>query len=57
MKIASHKNIAYTQVGKFEDTRFEKIHNIIFKNSNEGSILVAHEIADLIREKESQNKP
>ena len=57
MKIASHKNIAYTQAGKFEDTRFEKIHNIIFKNSNEASILVAHEIADLIREKESQNKP
>jgi len=57
VKIASHKNIAYTQAGKFEDTRFEKIHNIIFKNSNEASILVAHEIADLIREKESQNKP
>ena len=57
MKIAKHKNIGYTQAGKFEDTRFEKIHNIIFKDSNEASILVAQEIAELIREKESQNNP
>ena len=57
MEIAKHKNIGYTQAGKFEDTRFEKIHNIIFKDSNEASILVAQEIADLVREKESQNKP
>ncbi|WP_425550207.1 glucosamine-6-phosphate deaminase [Algibacter agarivorans] len=57
VKIASHKNIAYTQAGKFEETRFEKIHNIIFKDSKEASILVAQEIADLVREKESQNKP
>lgn len=57
MKIADDKNIAYTQAGKFEETRFEKIHNVIFENSNEASILVAQEIADLIKEKESQNKP
>ncbi|WP_339893386.1 glucosamine-6-phosphate deaminase [uncultured Algibacter sp.] len=57
MEIAKHKNIEYTQAGKFEDTRFEKIHNIIFKDSNEASILVAQEIADLVREKESQNNP
>jgi len=57
VKIAKHKNIGYTQAGKFEDTRFEKIHNIIFKDSNEASILVAQEIADLVREKESQNNP
>jgi glucosamine-6-phosphate deaminase len=57
VKIASHKNIGYTQAGKFEETRFEKIHNIIFKDSKEASILVAQEIADLIKEKESQNKP
>ena len=57
MKIADHKNTAYTQAGKFEETRFEKIHNIIFKDSNEASILVAQEIADLVKEKESQNKP
>lgn len=57
MKIADHKNIAYTQAGKFEETRFEKIHNIIFEDSKEASILVAQEIAELVREKESQNKP
>tara|TARA_R110002072_G_scaffold135530_3_gene277007 strand:- start:7209 stop:9131 length:1923 start_codon:yes stop_codon:yes gene_type:complete len=57
VEIAKHKNIEYTQAGKFEDTRFEKIHNIIFKDSNEASILVAQEIADLVREKESQNNP
>tara|TARA_R110000868_G_scaffold136776_1_gene349841 strand:+ start:12168 stop:14090 length:1923 start_codon:yes stop_codon:yes gene_type:complete len=57
VKIADHKNIAYTQAGKFEETRFEKIHNVIFNESNEASILVAQEIAELIREKEAQNKP
>ncbi|WP_298530935.1 glucosamine-6-phosphate deaminase [uncultured Algibacter sp.] len=56
MKIASHKNIAYSKAGKFEETRFEKIHNVIFKDSKEPSILVAQEIASLIREKEKQNK-
>ena len=57
MKIANHKNIAYTKAGTFEETRFEKIHNVIFKESKEASILVAQEIADLIREKEKENKP
>jgi glucosamine-6-phosphate deaminase len=49
--------IAYRPAGQFEDTRFEKIHNVIVKNSLEGSIEVAKEIATLIREKEKQNKP
>lgn len=49
------KNIAYTEAGKFEDTRFEKIHNVIFESSNEASLLVAQEIAKLIREKQSSN--
>ena len=56
MKIAEHKNIAYTKAGKFEETRFEKIHNVIFKESNEASILVAQEIASLIREKEAKGE-
>ncbi len=43
--------------GQFEETRFEKIHNIIAKDSITGSIIVAQEIAALIREKEAQNKP
>ena len=37
--------------GKFEETRFEKIHNISFSRSGEASVIVAHEIADLIRSK------
>ncbi len=57
MEIADYKKIAYTKAGKFEDNRFEKIHNVIFDSSKEASILVAQEIADLIREKNSQNKP
>ena len=52
----NYKDIAYTEAGKFEETRFEKVHNIIFDSSLEASILVAHEIAALIREKQEQNK-
>ena len=45
--------IKYKEAGKFEDTRFEKIHNVVFESSDEASILVAHEIADLIKEKQA----
>jgi len=55
--IVNYSNIAYEAPGKFEETRFEKIHNVIFKSSQEASILVAQEIANLIRKKNSQNKP
>ncbi|GGZ85807.1 glucosamine-6-phosphate deaminase [Algibacter mikhailovii] len=57
MEITNQKSISYTKAGTFEETRFEKIHNVIFKDSKEPSILVAQEIADLIRAKEKQNKP
>jgi glucosamine-6-phosphate deaminase len=50
------KDIKYQPVGQFEDTRFEKIHNVTFRSSLEASILVAQEIADLIREKQLKNK-
>jgi len=46
----------YQPVGQFEDTRFEKIHNVTYKSSVEASILVAQEIADLIKEKQQENK-
>lgn len=46
----------YQQVGQFEDTRFEKIHNVTYKSSYEASKFVALEIADLIRKKQSENK-
>jgi len=49
-------NLKHKEAGKFEETRFEKIHNVIFKNSDIASIEVAHEIADLIKEKSAQNK-
>ncbi len=49
-------NIQYKPAGQFEDTRFEKIHNIVFSNSDEGSICVANEIADLINSKQAENK-
>ncbi|MGB5242863.1 MAG: glucosamine-6-phosphate deaminase [Lutimonas sp.] len=49
-------SINHEQAGKFEETRFEKIHNVIFKDSNEASIIVAQEIAKLIREKESRGE-
>ena len=50
-------DISYNEAGKFEETRFEKIHNVIFDSSHQASILVAQEIASLIREKKEQNKP
>jgi len=55
--IANYKSIAYEEAGKFEETRFEKIHNIIFDSSYDASLLVAHEIASLIRKKGELNEP
>ncbi|MDP3313588.1 glucosamine-6-phosphate deaminase [Lutibacter sp.] len=49
-------SIKYQPVGQFEDTRFEKIHNIVFANSIEASICVAEEIAALIKTKQTKNK-
>ena len=46
--LESKRDISYQSAGKFEETRFEKIHNEIFKNSIEASIIVAQEIAQLI---------
>ena len=55
-EIADYKSIAFKKPGTFEETRFEKIHNVIFNSSLEGSILVAHEIANLIKEKNRLNE-
>lgn len=44
--------IEYEVPGKFEETRFEKIHNIVFDLSEEGSVKVAYEIAELIQDKQ-----
>ena len=51
------KNISYQPAGQFESTRFEKIHNVSFPNHNQASLVVAQEIAVLIRDKESQGEP
>ncbi len=50
------KSIIYEEAGKFEETRFEKKHNVIFSSSTEGSIKVAKEIADLIISKKSKGE-
>jgi glucosamine-6-phosphate deaminase len=49
-------DISYESPGKFEDTRFEKIHNVLFKNAAEASIIVAREIADLIKSNNRKRK-
>ncbi len=46
------RDINYQPAGQFEETRFEKIHNVIFDDSNEASITVAQEIAQLIISKQ-----
>ena len=48
--------IKYMEPGTFEETRFEKVHSVIFKESKEPSVLVAREIADLIRTKKERNE-
>ena len=51
------QNISYQKPGKYEASRLEKIHNMIFEDSVSGSIAVAHEIATLILEKQKTNSP
>ncbi|MDC8002684.1 glucosamine-6-phosphate deaminase [Aureisphaera galaxeae] len=49
-------SITYKEPGMFEETRFEKIHNVIFNSSLEASALVAREIAELIRKKQQKGQ-
>ncbi|PQB04326.1 glucosamine-6-phosphate deaminase [Aureitalea marina] len=49
--------INYQPAGQFEETRFEKIHNVQFSDSQSASLEVAAEIAALIREKAANNEP
>ncbi len=57
MKLNNTTKIKFKPAGQLEETRFEKIHNVVFNNSNEASITVAHEIAKLIKDKAKENKP
>ena len=49
-------NINYKSPGTLDETRFEKIHSIIFDDSKNGSLAIAREISDLIKKKKKQNK-
>jgi len=57
VKNIDYKAITYKEPGKFEETRFEKIHNVIFDSSVEASLLVAREIAEIIKDKEALDEP
>ena len=47
--------ISFESAGQFEITRFGKIHNVIFESSHDASLVVAQEIANLIKDKSTQN--
>lgn len=49
-------SIQHEEAGAFENTRFEKIHNVIYDDSNKASIVVANEIANLIKDKKANNQ-
>lgn len=49
-------DIGHQPIGQFEETRFEKIHNVIFQDSNKASIEVAQEIASLIKKRQGQKR-
>ena len=56
MQSSNTKRLVYKAPGSFEETRYEKLHNVICESPNEGSKLIAQEIASLINEKQKQNK-
>ena len=49
--------LKYKAPGSFEETRYEKLHNVICESSAKGSIMIAHTIASLILEKQKKNEP
>jgi glucosamine-6-phosphate deaminase len=50
------KLLDYKAPGSFEETRYEKLHNVIVNTPLEGSVVIAHAIADLILEKQKQKQ-
>ena len=48
--------LKHLKPGITQETRLEKIHNVIFDNSKIGSKAVAREIADLIKYKQSKKQ-
>lgn len=53
---SSITSLAYKAPGSFEETRYEKLHNVIVESSTTGSLQIAHTIAELILQKKDQNK-
>ncbi len=53
--MAQNNPLSFVKPGKYETSRFEKIHNVIFDNSVSGSVSVANEIATLIKGKQELN--
>ena len=56
MQSSNTVRLVYKAPGSFEETRYEKLHNVICESPKEGSKLIAQEIASLITEKQKQNK-
>ncbi|MGA1773278.1 MAG: glucosamine-6-phosphate deaminase [Flavobacteriaceae bacterium] len=56
MALISPTELTYKAPGTHEENRFEKLHNIVVPSAAKGSELIAQEIADLIRSKQSKNK-
>ena len=48
--------INYKSPGTLEETRFEKIHSVVFKDSKNASRIVANEIAVLIKKKQKNKQ-
>ena len=50
------KDISHQEAGTYENTRFEKIHNVVYDEAHHASLIVAKEIAALIRTREEEGK-
>ncbi|WP_318840762.1 6-phosphogluconolactonase [Reichenbachiella ulvae] len=50
------KSISRKAWSAMEATKFEKIHTEVFEGSDEASLVIAQEIADLIRSREAKNE-
>lgn len=57
MHSKQQKSIKYQPAGRLEETRLEKIHNVVFADAQQASLAVAQEIADLIRSKQQEGMP
>ena len=56
MQLLNKPSLKYKAPGSFEETRYEKLHNVICDSPTEGSLLIAHRIARLILEKQKNKE-